>query len=214
MMLREIPCFTQPNMHTMLIVNIFKYMAFLHMQESIRGDKRQEQKAAKEVQMAGHYQVAKGFNPDDPSQPISAITHTLPGPRYNLVSKGATQVRNMLEDPCIQTAMNVFAPSYDPVIIVKAALKVFHGELCVGSPSGISERAQERMEDYIILILHQECLHQGLDPNQHVDHRAMMPRPHPQQRTSSSSSGHNQNRPSRREPLWEDNWDDESEDAF
>ena len=89
--------------------------------------------------MAGNYQVAKGFNPDDPLQPISAITHTPPGPRYNLVSKGATQVRNMLEDPCIQAVIHVCAPSYDPVIIVEAALKVFHRELRVGSPTDISE---------------------------------------------------------------------------
>ena len=154
--------------------------------------------------MAGNYQVAKGFNPDDPSQPISAITCTLPGPRYNLVSKGATQVRNILEDPCIQTAMNICAPSYDPVIIVEAALKVFHGELCVGSPTSISERAQERIEDHIILTLHQECICKGVDPNQYVDHRAMMPRPHLQQRTNSSGFGHNQNRSSRREPLDDD----------
>ena len=53
--------------------------------------------------MAGNYQVAKDFNPDDLSQPISAITHTPPGPRYNLVSKGFTQAQNTLEDPCIQT---------------------------------------------------------------------------------------------------------------
>ena len=139
--------------------------------------------------------------------PISAITHIPPGPRYNLASKGATQVRNMLEDPCIQTVMNVCAPSYDPVIIVEAALKVFHGELHVGSPTDISERAQERIEDHIILTLHQECICKGLDPNQHVDHRAMMPR------TSSSSFGHNQNRSNRREPL-DDDWDDEPEDAY
>ena len=136
------------------------------MQESRRGDHRHEEKAAKEVQMAGNYQVAKDFNPDDPSQPISAITHTSPGLRYNLVSKGATQARNTLKDPCIQTVMNICAPSYDPVVIVEAALKVFHGELRVGSPADISERAQERMEDHIISTLHQECLCRGIDPNQ------------------------------------------------
>ena len=152
-------------------------MAFLQMQESRRGDCRQEKKATKEVQMAGNYQVAKDFNPDDPSQPISAITHTPPGLRYNLVSKGVTQARNTLEDPCIQTAMNICAPSYNPVVIVEVALKVFHGELHVGSPTGISERVQERMEDHIISTLYQECLHRGTDPNQWVDQRAMMPRP-------------------------------------
>ena len=161
----------------MLIVNIFKYMAFLHIQESIRGDRRQEEKAAKEVQMARNDQVSKDFNPDDPSQPISAITQTPPGPRYNLVSKGATQARNTLEDPHIQTAMEVCAPSFDPVIIVKVALRVFHGGLHVGSPTGISQRAQERMEDHIISTLHQEYVQQGLDPNMWVDHRALMPRP-------------------------------------
>ena len=88
-----------------------------------------------DVQMAGNYQMAKDFNPDDPSQPISAITHTPPGPRYNLVSKEFTQAWNTLEDPCTQTAMNVCAPTYDPVIIVEAALKVFHGDLHVGSPA-------------------------------------------------------------------------------
>ena len=65
--------------------------------------------------------------------------------------------------------MNVCTPSYDPVIIVEVALKVFHGDLCVGSPTGISERAQERIEDQIISTLHQVCLHKGLDPNQWVD---------------------------------------------
>ena len=109
------------------------------MQESRRGDHRWEEKAAKEEQMAGNYQVAKDFNPDDSSQPISAINHTPPGPRYNLVSKVATQARNTLEDPCIQTTMNVCVPSYDPVVIVEATLKVFHGDLHVGSPTGISE---------------------------------------------------------------------------
>ena len=78
MMLREILHFRQPNVHTVLIINIFKYMAFLHMQESIRGDRRQEEKAAKEVQLARNYQVSRDFNPDDPSQPISTITHTPP----------------------------------------------------------------------------------------------------------------------------------------
>ena len=96
------------------------------MQESIRGDRRQEEKAAKEVQVAGNYQVSRDFNPNDLSQPISAITHTPPGPRYNLVSKGATQLRNTLEDPCIQTAMEVCAPLFHPVIMVEAALQVFH----------------------------------------------------------------------------------------
>ena len=119
--------------------------------------------------MAGNNQVAKDFDPDDPSQPISAIICTPPGLRYNVVSKGVTQARNTLEDPCIQTAMNVCAPSYDPVVIVEAALKVFHGELHVGSPTGISKRAKERMEDHIISTLHQECLCRGTDPNQWVD---------------------------------------------
>ena len=127
--------------------------------------------------MARHYQVAKDFNPDDPSQPISTITCTPPGQRYNLVSKGFTQAQNTLKDPCIQTAMNVCAPSYNPVIIVGVALKVFHGELYVGSPTDIGERSQERMEDHIISTLHQECLHRGLDPNQWVEQRAMMLRP-------------------------------------
>ena len=31
MMLREIPHFTQPNVHMVLIVNVFKYMTFLRM---------------------------------------------------------------------------------------------------------------------------------------------------------------------------------------
>ena len=119
--------------------------------------------------MARNYQVAKDFDPDDLSQPISAITHTPPGPRYNLVSKGATQARNTLEDPCIQTAMNVCAPSYNPVVFVEADLKVFHGELCVGSPADIGKRIQERMRDHIISTLHQEYLHRGIDPNQQVD---------------------------------------------
>ena len=158
MMLREIPQFRQPDVHTVLIVNIFEYMAFLHMQESIRGDRRQEEKAAKEVQVAGNYQVSRDFSPDDLSQPISAITHTPPGPRYNLVSKGATQVRNTLEDPCIQTAMEVCVPLFDPIIVVEVALRVFHGGLQVGSPTGISERVQERIEDHIISTLHQECV--------------------------------------------------------
>ena len=147
------------------------------MQESRRGDHRQQEKAAKEVQMAGNYQVVKDFDPDDLSQPISAITHTPPGPRYNLVSKGFTQARNTLKDPCIQTAMNVCAPSYNPVIIGEAALKVFHRDLCMGSPTDIGERSQERIEDHIISTLHQECLLRDLDPNQWVDQRAMMPRP-------------------------------------
>ena len=64
------------------------------MQESRRGDCREQEKAAKEVQMARNYQVAKDFDPDDLSQPISAITHTPPGLRYNLVSKGFTQAQN------------------------------------------------------------------------------------------------------------------------
>ena len=115
--------------------------------------------------MARNYQVAKDFNPDDQSQPIGTITHTPPGLRYNLVSKGFTQAQNTLKDPSIQTVMNVCAPSYDPVVIVEVALKVSHGELCVGSPADISERSQERMEDHIISTLHQECLHRDLDLN-------------------------------------------------
>ena len=84
--------------------------------------------------MAGNYQVAKDFNPDDPSQPVSAITHIPPGPRYNLVSRGFTQAQNTLEDPCIQTVINICAPSYDPATIVEAALKFFLGDLYVGQP--------------------------------------------------------------------------------
>ena len=124
--------------------------------------------------MAGNYQVAKDFDPDDPSQPISAITQTPPDLWYNLVSKGVTEARNTLKDPCIQTAMNVCAPSYNPAVIVEAVLKVFHG---ITGPTGISKRAQERMENHIISTLHQECLCRGTDPNQWVDQRAMMPRP-------------------------------------
>ena len=52
-----------------MIINAFKYMAFLCMQESRRGDCRWEEKAAKKVQMAGNYQVAKDFNPDDHPYP-------------------------------------------------------------------------------------------------------------------------------------------------
>ena len=81
-----------------------------------------------------------------------------PGPRYNLVSKGATQARNTLEDPCIQTVMEVCAHLFNPVIVVEVALQVFHGRLHVGSLTGISERAQERIEDHIISTLHQECV--------------------------------------------------------
>ena len=110
------------------------------MQVSRRGDCRQQEKASKEEQMAGNYQVAKDFDPGDPSQPISGITHTPPGPRYNLVSKGFTQAWNTLENPCIETVMNICAPSYDPVVIVEAALKVFHGELRVDSPTDIGKR--------------------------------------------------------------------------
>ena len=189
-MLWEIPHFSQPEVHLVLFVNVFKYMAFLWMQESRRGDHRWQEKAAKEVQMARNYQVAKDFNPDDLSQPISAITHTPPGLRYNLVSKGFTEAQNTLKDPCIQTVMNICAPSYDPVVIVEAALKVFCGQLHVGSPSDIGKRSQERMEDHIISTLHQECLHRDLDPNQQVDQRAMMPRPWPQWGATSGSSGH------------------------
>ena len=104
--------------------------------------------------MARNYQVAKDFDPNGLSQPISAITCTPPGQRYNLVSKGFTQAQNTLEDPCIQTVMNICAPSYDPVIIVEAALKVFHEDLHVGSPTDIGKRSQERREDHIISTLH------------------------------------------------------------
>ena len=38
MMLWEIPHFSQPRVHTVLFVNVLKYMAFLRMQESKRGD--------------------------------------------------------------------------------------------------------------------------------------------------------------------------------
>ena len=153
MMLWEIPHFSQPDIHLVLFVNVFKYTAFRWMQES-RWHHRWQEKATKEVQMAANYQVAKDFDPDDLSQLISAITHTPPGPRYNLVSKGFTQAWNTIKDPCIQTAMNICAPSYDPVVIVEAALKVFHGDLCVGSPADIGERPQERVEDHIISTLH------------------------------------------------------------
>ena len=44
-----------------------------------------------QLQTAGNYQVAKDFDHSDPSQPISAITCTPPGPKYNLISKGYTQ---------------------------------------------------------------------------------------------------------------------------
>ena len=110
--------------------------------------------------------MAKDFDPSDPSQPISAITCTPPGLKYNLISKGYTQAQNTLKDPCIQTAMDVCAPSYDPVVIMEVALRVFHRDLCVHSPPDIDEREKENIEDHIISTLHQECLHRGLDPNQ------------------------------------------------
>ena len=98
-------------------------MAFLQMQESKRGDWQCEEKAHKQLQTAGNYQVAKDFDPSDPSQPISAITCTPPGLKYNLISKGYTQAQNTLEDPCIQIAMDVCAPSYDPVVIMGSGFK-------------------------------------------------------------------------------------------
>ena len=133
------------------------------MQESKRGNWQCAEKAPQQLQTVGNYQVAKDF---DPSQPISAITCTPPGLKYNLISKGYTQAQNTLKDPCIQTAMDVCAPSYDPVVIVEVAVRVFHGDLHVGSPPDIDEREQENIEDHIISTLHQECLHRGLDPNQ------------------------------------------------
>ena len=93
------------------------------MQESKRDDQWYEEKAPKQLQTAGNYQVAKDFDPSDPSQPISAITHTPPGPKYNLISKGYTQAQNTLKDPCIQMAMDMCAPSYGPVVIVEVALE-------------------------------------------------------------------------------------------
>ena len=143
----------------------------------------------KEVQTAGNYQVAKDFDPSDPSQPISAIIYTPPGLKYNLVCKGYTQAQNTLEDLCIQMAMDVCAPSYDPVVMVEVALRVFRGDLHIGSPPDIDKREQESIEDHIISTLHQECLHRGLDPNQWVDQRARMPRSWSQQKATSSSFG-------------------------
>ena len=125
MFVRYIPHFPKGELQAVLTVNIFKYMAFLRMQESIRGDWRWEEKEQNQMWVAGNYQVRKDYNPDDPSQPISAITCTAPGqdyPKFDMISKGATQARNMLEDPCIQMAMEVCAPTFDPVIIVEAAL--------------------------------------------------------------------------------------------
>ena len=139
--------------------------------------------------MAGNYQVAKDFDSwwsitthkcHHPYSTWSEVQFSLQGshPRGDAP-------RNTLEDPCIQTVMNICAPSYNPVVIVEAALKVSHEELHVGSPADISKRAQERMEDHIISTLHQECLCRGIDPNQRVDQRAMIPRPWPQQRSNS-----------------------------
>ena len=90
MMLQEIPHFSQPEVHLVLFINIFKYMAFLQMQESRRVTVGEQKKLLKTVQMARNYQVAKYFDLDDPSQPTSAIIHTPPGPGYNLVSKRFT----------------------------------------------------------------------------------------------------------------------------
>ena len=122
MMLWKIPHFSWPKVHAVLFINIFKYMAFPWMQESKRGDWWHEERAPKQLQTAGNYQVAKDFDHSDPSQPISAITP--PGPKYNLISKGYTQAWNTLEDPCIQMAMDVCAPSYDAVVIMEVALSL------------------------------------------------------------------------------------------
>ena len=95
-------------------------------------------------------------------------------------------------------AMDMCASSYDPVVIVEVALRVFHGDLHVGSLPDINEREQENIEDNIISTLHQECLCRGLDPNQWIDQRAMMPRPWSQQKATSSGFGHqddNENEP-------------------
>ena len=81
MMLWEIPHFSRPKVHTVLFINVFKHMAFLWMQECMRGDQWCEEKAPKQLQTTGNYQVAKDFDPSDPSQAISAITHTPPGPK-------------------------------------------------------------------------------------------------------------------------------------
>ena len=163
--------------------------------------------------MAGNYQVAKVFNPDDPSQPVSSTTHTPPGPRYNLVSKGFTEAQNTLDHLYIQTAMNICTPFYNPVVIVEVLLKVFHWELCMGRPTDISERSQERMEDHIISTLHQECLCRDMDPNQQVDQRNMMPRPWPQWGATSGSSGHKEDSQKWQETCFDDRGD-KSEDSY
>ena len=62
--------------------------------------------------------------------------------------------------------MDMCAPSYNPVVIVEVALRVFYEDLHVGSPPDINKREQENIEDHIISTLHQECLCRGLDPNQ------------------------------------------------
>ena len=41
-------------------------------------------------------------------------------------------------------AMDMCAPSYDPVVIMEVALRVFNGDLHIGSPPDIGEREQEK----------------------------------------------------------------------
>ena len=106
--------------------------------------------------------MSKDYYPNDLSQPISAITFTPPGreyPKFDMISKGATQARNMLEDLCIQMAMDACAPMLDPIIIVEAALQVF----------------QEYHEESIINILYQCCQDRNLDPFQWVHCWALVP---------------------------------------
>ena len=111
--------------------------AFLCMQESRRGDCCHQEWAAWDVKIAGTYQFPKDFDPNDPTQPLDAITNTPPESRHGLANRGTTQARNTLEDPCVQSAMDYCAPSYDLVLVVEVALGIFHGDLKVGSPEHI-----------------------------------------------------------------------------
>ena len=192
--------FPDDDMQIVIIINLFKYMAFLQMWESVRGDYKrlqQELQQTSATETVGNYDFDGNFDLDNPEEDISNMRRTPLWAEmlcFGAPSRGTIQVRNTLQDSCLTTAMEVCHLAYHVQDIVATALEVFHSQLPIGSPPEMSEAQQEYLEQQIQAILYSRCRSKGLDPNRqagtHFPHRPQAQQP---SQKSNQSSRDDQN---------------------
>ena len=156
MFMRALGHFPNQKEQLVLILNAFKYMAFLSMHESWRGDYKREQAELLHTpanrETVENYQFCDNFDTENPDESIDNMRQTPPRanmPSFGAPSHGTVQARNNLQDSYIATAMKVCGPAYNMNKVVLTALQVFHDHLAVGSLADISERKKAFYEQSI-----------------------------------------------------------------